>query len=305
MIGRSPFQDYRAPAFYMVTIVTHERRPRFSVCEDNRSTLNEDGWLVHNLWHRIPQDYPQVATSTLCIMPDHLHGILRVTERMEKPVGVALRAFKSQATSALRKKYGDPTLMLWEPGYNDRCVWRRGTLPAFTRYIMDNPRRRCLKKAHPDLFRTVADLQHPALLPNQAWAGYGNRFLLDRPEKRAVRVSRKATPAEIALLRDEVMREAKQGVVIVSPFISSGEKEIATAILAEPVGDVILMKPDGFPPFFKPNGRYFYLCAQGRLLILSSVNTASTTGLTRETCLAMNAACAHISQSAEPAFTQE
>jgi len=171
---------------------------------------------------------------------------------------------------------------------------------------MDNPRRHCLKKANPHLFHTVANLQHPALPSGQSWSGYGNRFLLDRPEKRAIRVSRKASPAEIATLRDEVLAEAAQGVVIVSPFISLGEKEIAKAILTASAGDVILMKHDGFPPLFKPQGRYFDLCVQGRLLIISSgsfrvhaENSVATlpAALTRETCLMMNAACAHIEKT--------
>jgi len=105
-------RDYRAPAFYMVTMTTHGRRPWFGVCADNRCTLNRDGWLVHDLWRAITRDYPQIEVSTLCIMPDHLHGILRASEWMEKPVGVAIRAFKSQVTSALRKKYNNPELVL-------------------------------------------------------------------------------------------------------------------------------------------------------------------------------------------------
>ena len=298
MLRRCFNHDYRDPFFYMVTITTHERRPWLGVCENNACTLSADGWLVHNLWHRISQDYPRIALSTLCIMPDHLHGILRVTERMDKPVGVPVRAFKSQCTSAMRERHGDPTLTLWNPGYNDRIVWRRGSLRAYTRYLMDNPRRYCLRKAHPDLFRTVAGLQHPALPPGSRWDGYGNRFLLDRPEKLAIRVSRNAAANEVKALAEEVLAEAAQGMVIVSPFISPGEREIATAILAAPVGDVILMKPGGFPPLFKPNGRYFDLCVQGRLLILSRSVAAvhGSTPLTRETCLAMNAACAHIAE---------
>lgn len=298
MLRRCFNHDYREPFFYMVTITTHERRPWLGVCENNACTLSADGWLVHNLWHRISQDYPRIALSTLCIMPDHLHGILRVTERMEKPVGVPVRAFKSQCTSAMRERHGDPTLTLWNPGYNDRIVWRRGSLRAYTRYLMDNPRRYCLRKAHPDLFRTVAGLQHPALPPGSRWDGYGNRFLLDRPEKLAIRVSRNAAANEVKALAEEVLAEAAQGMVIVSPFISPGEREIATAILAAPVGDVILMKPGGFPPLFKPNGRYFDLCVQGRLLILSRSVAAvhGSTPLTRETCLAMNAACAHVAE---------
>jgi REP element-mobilizing transposase RayT len=299
MVRRCFNHDYRAPFFYMVTITTYKRRPWFGVCENNSCTLSADGLLVRDLWHRIPHDYPQIELSTLCLMPDHLHGLVRVTERMEKPVGVPLRAFKSQCTSALRERHRDDTLTLWNPGYNDRVVWRRGSLRAYTRYILDNPRRYCLKKAHPELFRTVAGLQHPSLPLGPCWDGYGNRFLLDRPEKLAVRVSRNASEGEIATLREETLAEAAQGTVIVSPFISPGERDIATAILAAPAGDVILLKPGGFPPLFKPNGRYFDLCVQGRLLILSRSAAAvhGSEPLTRETCLALNAACAHLAKA--------
>jgi REP element-mobilizing transposase RayT len=302
MLRRCFNHDYRDPFFYMVTVTTHQRHPWFGVCENNACTLSADGLLVRDLWHRIPRDYPKITLSTLCIMPDHLHGIVRVTERMEQPVGVPIRAFKSQCTSALRDRHGDAALTLWNPGYNDRIVWRRGSLRAYTRYILDNPRRYCLKQAHPDLFRTVAGLQHPALPSGPRWDGYGNRFLLDRPEKLALRVSRKATVSEIKALREEVLEEAAQGAVIVSPFISPGERAIATAILAAAAGDVILLKPEGFPPDFKPNGRYFDLCVQGRLLVLARPVDAvhGSTPLTRETCLALNAACAHIANYQAP-----
>lgn len=96
---RFPTRDYRQPAFYLITMTAHDRIPRFSVCAHNRIELKEDGRLVYALWHRIAKDYPQISLPELVIMPDHLHGIVRVTEHMDKPVGVPLRAFKSQVAS--------------------------------------------------------------------------------------------------------------------------------------------------------------------------------------------------------------
>jgi len=299
-LARSPFQDYRDPCFYMVTITTHLRRSLFGHCADNRATLNETGWLVYHKWHRIAEDYPQIATSTLCIMPDHLHGILQVKERMEKPLGVAIRAFKSQCTSELRKERNDTSFTLWEPGYNDLVVWRRGALAAFTRYLMDNPRRYCLKQKHPDLFRKVSGVRHPHLPAEFSWTGYGNAFLLDRPERQAVVVSRRASDGEITTICDEAVSLAARGVVLVSPFISPGEREVARAVIAAPKGDIILMKPGGFPQKYKPGGRYFDLCAAGRLLILcGSVPAGSEQGynLSRADCEAMNAACHYIAEA--------
>lgn len=38
---RNAYQDYHAPAFYMITMTTLERRPLFATCADNKATLNE------------------------------------------------------------------------------------------------------------------------------------------------------------------------------------------------------------------------------------------------------------------------
>ena len=200
MNHRNAYQDYHAPALYTITMTTLERRPLFATCADNKATLNEDGWLVYHLWHDMSRTYPAIATSTLVIMPDHLHGIVHVKEQMTQSVGVPLRAFKSQVTSALRKKTGNPVLNVWNPGYHDLCVWRKGALKAYTDYLCDNPRRYCVKKANPDVFRRINQLKHARLPADQSWSGYGNLFLLDRPEIVNIRVSRKASPDEIMRL---------------------------------------------------------------------------------------------------------
>ena len=98
---------------------------------------------------------------------------------MTQSVGVPLRAFKSQVTSALRKKYGEPGLNIWNQGYHDLCVWRRGALKAYTHYLCDNLRRYCLKQSRPDLFRRVNNLSHSRLPAGSPWNGFGNLFLLD------------------------------------------------------------------------------------------------------------------------------
>lgn len=293
---RFPDRDYRQPAFYMITMTARDRQPRLATCADNRTTLTEDGQLVYSLWKRMAKDYPQIALSTLVIMPDHLHGIVRVTESMDKPVGVPLRAFKSQVTAAMRKRHGDSTLQLWTPGYHDWAVWKRGSLVAYTRYIQDNPRRYCLRKAHPDLFRRINDLRHPRLPEGFPWTGYGNLFLLDKPELQVLQVSRRIEPAALDTLRDATLEQVNNGTVLVSPFVSPGEKELSRAALAAG-GSVILMKPDGFSRYFKPHGKYFDLCLQGRLLILACEPPVTTKmPITREQCLAMNHWSKHIAR---------
>jgi len=284
--------DYRQPWFYMITMTTLNRKPLFGVCENNTTIPSKDGRLVYEHWRELPARYPHLDTTTLAIMPDHIHGIVHVKETMPQPLGVPLRAFKSLVTSALRKQYQNPTLQIWNPGYHDWRVMRQGSLKAFTEYIRDNPRRYCLKKAHPDLFVRVETLTHPRLPKDTPWSSYGNLFLLDRPIIVPIRVSRRATPEEINKLKTDILKEVAGGAVIISPFISPGEKEIALAILNMDYGDVILMNPNGFNPCFRPKGKYFDLCAQGRLLILSAFPyTAQQTPLTKELCEQMNTWC--------------
>lgn len=291
--GKRCYQhDYRAPWFYLITITTLHRRPLFGTWDGDRLTPTRDGWVAYELWREIPKTYPQIETSTFVTMPDHIHGILRVRERMEKPVGVPLRAFKSQVTSALRKRHGDPALEVWNPGYHDWCVRRPGSLNAFSAYIRDNPRRAALKRANPDLFTRVNDLRHRRLPAEGAWSGYGNLFLLDRPILRSLRVSRRATAEEIEDTACAVEREIADGTVVVSAFLSPGEKAVQERITASDHGAMILMAPEGFGPGFKPSGRLFNLCAEGRLLILAGVPPADRAEpLARETCLRLNTWC--------------
>jgi len=288
---RYPWHDYCQPWFYMVTMTTLDRKPLFATYHDNRITPTPDGWLMYNLWRELPTRYPQLDLSTSIIMPDHFHAIVHVKERMPQPLGVPIRAFKSLVTSALRKQYQNPTLQIWNPGYHDWRAVRRGALKAFADYIRDNPRRYCLKKAHPDLFVRIAAITHPRLPKDTPWSGYGNQFLLDRIIV-PIRVSRKATPDEINKLKTSILKEVAGGAVVMSPFISPGEKEIATMILGMEHGDVILMHPSGFAPRFKPRGKYFDLCAKGRLLILSAFPySEQEMPITKEYCERMNAWC--------------
>ncbi len=151
--GKRCFQhDYCAPCFYMVTMTTLNRAPLFGACEGDCVTPSRDGWAMYELWHDIPKTYPQIETSTFVIMPDHIHAIIHVKERMEKPVGVPLRAFKSLVTSAFRKRHDNANMQVWNPGYHDLCVWRPGSLKAYSNYIRDNPRRLSMKLEKPRPF---------------------------------------------------------------------------------------------------------------------------------------------------------
>jgi len=290
MPGKRMFvHDYTRVGFYMVTILTANRRRLFGECADNRVQLSAAGEIVERRWREIPAHRPAIETNTLAVMPDHLHGIVYVKEALPKPVGQTIRGFKSGVTSELRKHFGNPTLEVWEEGYHDRVIMSAKTLRAERRYIQDNARRYCVRKANPELFVRVNRLKHARLQPDLDWAGFGNLFLLDKPEMMPVQMSRKVSPEELAARKRTALDQAWRGTVMVSPFISPGEQAIAHAVMEQDYGSLILIRPEGFPPLYKPGGAFFDLCAQGRLLVLSPFSyTGRKQPLTRERCLEMN-----------------
>ncbi|MCF7837169.1 MAG: hypothetical protein K9N49_00915 [Candidatus Marinimicrobia bacterium] len=96
--------DYCAPCFYMITLVTQPRReclgklctPPDAPPHIERSGL---GQVVLEVWQRTSTIYPGVEACEAVVMPDHFHGLLRVKERLPRPMGHLVKAFKRVSTN--------------------------------------------------------------------------------------------------------------------------------------------------------------------------------------------------------------
>lgn len=97
------------------------------------------------------------------VMPDHVHGILRVLKPMTKPLGNVIGGFKTGSSKAAIGAGG-----LWAPGFQDSILFRDGQLEAMFEYLRDNPRRLAIKKLMPDLFRVRREVGVDLMLPHQA-----------------------------------------------------------------------------------------------------------------------------------------
>jgi hypothetical protein len=174
---------------------------------------------------------------------------------------------------------------LWQEGFQDSILLRRGQLRAMANYIADNPRRLAAKLANPELFTVVSNL---SVASGRSCPGIGNRYLLKHPLKCQVQVSRSISPEALAAQKEEHLYAAEHGAVLVSPCISPGEKEIAHAAL-DAGKPLIALLENGFPPYYKPPGRYFDACAAGHLLMLAPFPYhREKHTITREQCLLLN-----------------
>ena len=270
-------------------------------------TLSPLGEIVLEVWRRTSSLYPGVEACECVAMPDHFHGILWVKKRLPRHVGHIIKAFKRVSEKECGSWGSSPhgtskglvlppppgsivgaapaPTSLWEKGYQDSILLRRGQLKAMANYIADNPRRLAIKRANPELFTVVRDL---TVAPGRACPAFGNLFLLDYPLKREVQVSRSISADALADRTEELLYAAKHGAVLVSPCISPGEREIARAALNAGLRLIVILA-NGFGPLYKPAGRYFDACANGRPLMLAPLPyRREKTTITREQCLTLN-----------------
>lgn len=330
MKRRSEDNNYLERSIYMVTMAIEGRQQLLGTLtgkaevtegpEKPHVTLSPLGERVRACWQAISHHYPQIEVMRLCIMPDHIHGILFVHERLERHLGHVINGFKAGTRKAARElgiiaeampQPTQPTTpfskaaypvpyaevlpqpnkvkhaaigTLWEPGFNDRILLHRGQLQRMLAYLDDNPRRLLIKRQHPEYFTQLSPI--PVL--NTTMPAMGNRFLLEHPLKLQVQCSRSLTPEAIEEQKKSFIDAGRKGAVIVSPCISKGEQKIATACMQEGIPLIVLLLK-GFSPYFKPQPRYVEACAEGRLLMLAPYpwQNEKLTDM-RVRCLALN-----------------
>ena len=118
MKRRKPWHNYQRKGTYMLTLVVDGRQPllgKLVMPTNNQSAyveLTELGKIIYNEeTQKIPYFYKMVEVWKVCIMPDHIHMIVRVKEDMPdgKHLGDVVRGFKVGCT---------------------RAWWRRSAIPA-------------------------------------------------------------------------------------------------------------------------------------------------------------------------------
>jgi REP element-mobilizing transposase RayT len=281
--------DYTARRMYMITMVTEERKPLFGKvvgrseavepsAEAAHTELSPLGEAVARIWQTIACYHPEVKVMALQMMPDHLHAILFVRVKMERPLGKVLLGVKQACNRAFREVMPEGVVavaqqhaqrergngLLFAKGFNDQILLRDGQLERWHNYLKENPRRLLIKRENPDLFRVQRGLAYGGL----SFSAIGNRFLLERPVKLQVQCSRSISDEELKAKLNDCLRAGRQGAVLVSPAISKGEKAIMRAAFEEGL-PLIILQENGFTDLAKPGGKRMEACARGQLLILA------------------------------------
>ena len=325
MKRRDSHHDYAERRMYMITIEVEGRRALFGRVEGDVAAPNGSdeaphivlsalGKMVQDEWLGIPRFFPQIEVMAVQMMPDHMHGILFVKDRLPVHLGQVISGFKAGCRKMMRgetsaepmlaekdrktraelmlagkerKTTAEPMLAgkereicqqgtvapssgsgympLFAKGYNDLILRSYEELETWKNYLRENPRRLMMKRSNPDFLRPFFGLR----IGEFTFNGIGNRGLLQVERRVAVRVSRRLVGEDLDRTVERVLREAREGAVLVSPAISPGEKRIMRAAFDEGLPTIVIVE-NGFTKLSKPHGEQFYACGEGRLLMLSA-----------------------------------
>lgn len=212
---------------------------------------------------------------------------------------------RREAANLLGRGSGAPEPPSFPPLFDRSCYLELSfdsrQLKATRRYIKLNPARAIWKLRHPERFLRLTNLHYPTLDPARHWEGMGDPTLLASPFLCHVRLTLKKTVEEHAATIDELMDKARCGHILVSGFISPGEKELLRRLKAEPRCRFIKMVPYALPPRYDPSAEDSRELAADRLLILSGFpeGVANLETSFRARCLAMNDMAARLCEAAQ------
>ena len=141
--------DYAQSGAYFVTIVTYGRIPLFGEIVDGVMSLNDTGQSIRDDWEWLGLRYPQVTLDEYVVMPNHLHGIIVLTDdgrggsrtapTRRKPLGRLVGAFKTVSTKQFNLSQGKPGQLLWQRNYYEHVIRNDDEMNRVREYIINNP----------------------------------------------------------------------------------------------------------------------------------------------------------------------
>ena len=162
-LNRLKDYDYSQPGAYFVTVCTKNRSCLFGEIYNDRMRLSSYGEIIRLSWFDLPQHYTNVELDAFVIMPNHIHGIIFLTDvgagfkpaptdfPRDKRHGLPeiIRAFKTFSSRQINKFRNMPGTSVWQRNYYEHVIRRDESLAQIREYIETNPLRWALDKENP------------------------------------------------------------------------------------------------------------------------------------------------------------
>ena len=169
-----PQHDYSQPGAYFVTICTAERQCFFGEIIEGQMKLNKSGLIVAQQWFGLPSHYVNVSLDEFVIMPNHVHGLISLTEGSPPSVGAGfqpadashptksqhglpeiIQGFKTYSSLEINRLRDTPGNPIWQRNYYEHVVRTEADLNGIRKYIVENPRKWAEDWENPAVRETV------------------------------------------------------------------------------------------------------------------------------------------------------
>jgi REP element-mobilizing transposase RayT len=153
---RLPGYNYTQPGAYYITICTYQRQGWFGDVVDGEMRCNRLGDIVYTFWQGLPHRFPHIKLDAFVVMPNHLHGILMITEQGRKSIPfdtpvesfgkpvpgsipTVVRSFKSAVTTRINLMRPASSTPVWQRNYHESIIRIESGLDRVRQYIINNP----------------------------------------------------------------------------------------------------------------------------------------------------------------------
>lgn len=151
--------DYSEPGWYFITLNTKNRGCYFGLKQGGVILPSRAGEIAIACWNELPLHFAFIEIDEFVLMPDHVHGILRIVEYRRRDVqlniptddyfsrispgrgslAVVVRTYKAAVTTICRQNgIGE---FQWQRGYHDHIIHNPDSLARIRIYIKSNPLR--------------------------------------------------------------------------------------------------------------------------------------------------------------------
>jgi len=154
--------NYSSPGEYYVTICTKDKINLFGEIKNGEMVLSENGEIVERYWLEISKHFPFVELDVFQIMPNHLHGVIRIIgyennvndnvatihelslreimkKRRKMLIPKTIGWFKMNSAKEINSILGQKENPVWQKDYYEHIIRNGKELENILNYIHDNP----------------------------------------------------------------------------------------------------------------------------------------------------------------------
>lgn len=150
--------DYSQSGAYFVTICAANRRCLFGEIVAGEIQPNNNGTIVSEQWFGLPNHYPNIKLDQFALMPNHIHGVIHITDGSPTNVGAGfqpaqsprenkshhglpeiIRGFKTYSARKINELQDAKGRPVWQRNYYEHVVRSETSLHAIRTYILENP----------------------------------------------------------------------------------------------------------------------------------------------------------------------